>query len=254
VHPRASFNDAHWQDFVLSAMVVSPILAQAQQRGVGAAVLASVQATQQVTQGNPNLGMLLLLAPLAAADRPQRVSQVLDQLTLTDARNVYRAIALASPGGLGRAKRGDVMQSDVLPLTEAMGLAADRDAVARQYVTGYADVFQLAQVLDDALKQLPMDQAIVYAHLHQMALEPDTLIARKRGLSIAKESQRRAKKVVEARWPESASSQRMFQGLDRWLGNQRNPGTSADLVAAALWVVLKQRRATGPYAWRENLW
>lgn len=257
VHPQASFSDVTWQDFVLSAMVVAPILAHASQMGVGAAVLASVQATQQVTAGNPNLGMILLLAPLAAAGRPERVKQILDGLTLTDAKHVYRAIALAKPGGLGKAEKGDVTRGDVLPLAQAMQLAADRDLVARQYVNHYADVMHLAQLLDKASRRMPMDQAIVYTHLQQMALEPDTLIARKSGRDIASQAQQRAKQVLDARWPESKQAHQRFNALDRWLrssSNKRNPGTSADLVAAALWVVLKQRGTTGPFAWRENLW
>jgi triphosphoribosyl-dephospho-CoA synthase len=97
VHPLAMFEDCSWQDFVASAMVSAPILARAGDIGVGQAVLQSVIATQHVAQGNPNLGMLLLLAPLAAAGRPGRVNRVLETLTLDDAQAVYDAIALARP-------------------------------------------------------------------------------------------------------------------------------------------------------------
>jgi len=170
---------------------------------------------------------------------------------------VYDAIALARPGGLGKVEKGDVTQGHVLPLQQAMGLAADRDVVARQYVNGFADVMSLADVLADAAKKLSVDQAIVTAHLHQMARLPDTLIARKCGQGVARASQKRAQEVLDAHWPETEGSIQAMGRLDRWLradGHARNPGASADVVAAALWVAMRDRRIDRPLAWREKLW
>jgi triphosphoribosyl-dephospho-CoA synthase len=41
-----------------------------------------------------------------------------------------------------------------------------------------------------------------------------------------------------------------FAALDRWLrgdGNRRNPGTSADLIAAGLFAVLREGRLRPPF-------
>jgi len=51
----------------------------------------------------------------------------------------------ASPGGLGRAERYDVFKPATVTLREAMAEAADRDRIARQYVTDFADVFGLGE-------------------------------------------------------------------------------------------------------------
>lgn len=275
VHKNAAFEDVTWLDFVTSAIVTSPILAQAHTLGVGRCILDCVKVTRQAVGSNTNLGMLLLLAPLnaaagdaAAVNGPRDVQRVLDALTQDDAELVYQAIALAKPGGLGKAAKGDVTRlqknQPVPGLVEAMGLAADRDTVAKQYVNGFADVFEVAQNLAEALSlsatsasPLSLDEAIVLAHLQLMARVPDTLIARKLGKTVAQESALRAQEVLASNWPTGKTSQASFKSLDHWLradGHKRNPGTSADLIAAALWVVLRQGKIQLPHRWRENLW
>lgn len=265
VHKNASFEDVTWLDFVASAVVTSPILARAGELGVGPCVYECVAATQQAVGSNTNLGMLLLLAPLSAAKDPQQSSAqaVLDNLDDHDAQLAFDAIALASPGGLGQVEQGDVTSPDddepALGLVEAMTLAAGRDLVARQYANSFADVYELAEQLTTMIQDasLSLDQAIVLAHLKQMASVPDTLIKRKLGQAIAEESAQRAQAVLDANWPHGENSQSLFVTLDRWLradGHQRNPGTSADLVPAALFVVLRQGKLQLPHQWRENLW
>src|SRR5690606_18642089 len=66
VHPGASFADLTYEDFLRSADVVAPILARAGAMGVGVSILRSVEATLRVTPSNSNLGIVLLIAPLAA--------------------------------------------------------------------------------------------------------------------------------------------------------------------------------------------
>ena len=112
--------------------------------GVGAAVLAAVQATRRLVPVNTNLGTVLLLAPLAAVPRPQRLNagirDVLRSLTARDAEAVYAAIRLAEPGGLGSADQMDVAEAAPESLLAAMAAAADRDLVARQYAEGFVHV------------------------------------------------------------------------------------------------------------------
>ncbi len=100
-------------------------------------MLDAIRATRRVVATNTNLGIVLLLAPLAAVPRDNRCAQgipaVLDALTVEDARDVFAAIRLASPGGLGQAAEQDVADEPSLPLRQIMALAADRDLVARQY-------------------------------------------------------------------------------------------------------------------------
>ena len=63
------------------------------------------------------------------------LARVLDGLDRADAGEVFAAIAAANPGGLGRAARHDVNAPALVTLREAMAEAAERDRIARQYVT-----------------------------------------------------------------------------------------------------------------------
>jgi len=260
VHPRAEFEDVTWLDFIVSAMVVSPILSCAPQRGVGQTILQATAATAQVAAGNTNLGILLLLAPLCAVpihDKPaQGIKEVLTSLTPQDTCAVYQAIRLAQPGGLGTVEHEDVARQPQVSLVEAMRLTAPRDTVAGQYVNGFDDVIRLIapRLVDLYRAGQALDHTIVQVHLEQMARQPDSLILRKCGQAVADESQQRAAAVLTARLLSDERSAATFGDFDRWLRadvNRRNPGTSADLVAAGLFVALRSRQITHPFAWSD---
>jgi triphosphoribosyl-dephospho-CoA synthase len=87
-----------------------------------------------------------------------------------------------------------------------------------------------------------MEGAILFAYLHLMAHHPDTLIARKRGWAEAEEAARRAKDVLAAGGTE-------LDHFDAWLreeGHARNPGATADLLTACLFVLLREGTITLP--------
>ncbi|HEU5115810.1 MAG TPA: triphosphoribosyl-dephospho-CoA synthase, partial [Isosphaeraceae bacterium] len=232
---------AHLMDFLRSAEAIEGPMNRARREGVGATVLEAVQATDLVAGTNTNLGMILLLAVLAARQESGRrgVRQVLEKLTPEDAKDVYKAIRLAKPGALGEVENEDVSEPPTVSLVEAMRLAENRDLVARQFANGFAEVFDpvLADLREATQEGRPLEVAIVSVHLRLMAREPDTLIARKRGWAVATESAARAREVLEAGWPDAEGSAERLEALDAWLradGNGRNPGTTADLVCAGL--------------------
>lgn len=249
VHPFASFSDLEFFDFLASAAAVGPTLDAAATQPVGQTVLSAIRATRCVTQSNTNLGIILLLAPLATVPRETSlhagIGMVLDNLTIADAADAYEAIRLALPGGMGRVESQDIGATPTQTLREVMALAADRDLIALQYTN------QFATVLDHGVPALArsirengsLETAIVYCHLSFLSAHPDSLIVRKRGHMEAVEAMQRAREVIGSGWPATAQSQLRFQELDRWLranGNRRNPGTSADLVTASLFAALRE--------------
>ncbi len=254
VHPQASFADLTFDDFVRSADAASPALVRAAQMGVGQSVFQAIEATHAVVSSNTNLGIVLLIAPLAAVplDRPLRegIGEVLSRLTRDDAAWVYRAIRLAQPGSLGTANEQDIANEPTETLLEVMKLAADRDGVAAQYANGFA------WVLDEGLPFLSSvgqdfgqhwEAAVIELHLRLLAEHPDTLIARKCGDSVAAEASRRARRCLSEQVGlplESAERTRRIGEFDQWLrgdGHRRNPGTTADLVAACLFAAIRER-------------
>jgi triphosphoribosyl-dephospho-CoA synthase len=249
VHRYRDFDDATYLDFVLSAAVIAPVLATACQRRVGETVLGCVRATRRVAATNTNLGIVLLLAPLASVPPGEGlragVGRVLDGLDVEDARRAYEAIRLAKPGGLGAAPEQDVATEPTRTLREVMALAADRDAVARQYANGFQEVFATcAPALAEGLERTgTVEGAIIRAQLLTMACHPDTLIARKCGPAEAREAGERAARVLAAGWPGREAGRRELAGLDAWLradGHARNPGATADLLTAGLCVLLRE--------------
>jgi triphosphoribosyl-dephospho-CoA synthase len=246
VHGRRDLPGLGYNDFLLSAAAIGPAFKRAWEKPVGQIVLEAIQATRGVVSSNTNLGIVLLLAPLASVPVQETlvvgVEKVLGGLTVEDARQVFAAIRLARPGGLGRATQEDVNEEPTLPLRDIMALAADRDLVARQYAHGFREVLQegvpaLQQALDQGLG---VEEAIIVTQLTLLAQHPDSLIARKRGVEEASEASRRAGEVLRK---EPGQWERGLEELDRWLcaeGNGRNPGTSADLVTACLFVALRE--------------
>lgn len=253
VHRFADFEDVTYLDFILSAVAVAPVLEGAGARRVGETVLEAVRATRRVVSTNTNLGILLLLAPLAAVpageDLRSGVPRVLDRLDVEDSRAVYEAIRLANPGGLGQVPDQDVRGAPTLALRQVMALAADRDLVARQYANGFQAVFGDGLFALEAgfREHRSVEGAIIACHLHLMARHPDSLIARKCGRAEAEEAARRA--AAALRGGSSAIAE-----LDFWLrakGRRRNPGTTADLVTACLFAALRQGTIQLPpqYPW-----
>jgi triphosphoribosyl-dephospho-CoA synthase len=248
VHRSCDFDDATYLDFLLSAAALAPVLDTAVGCPVGLTVLHAVQATRAVVPSNTNLGIVLLLAPLAAVppevDLHTGIERILQGLTLADASRVYEAIRLARPGGLGEVPEQDVRHEPTQSLREIMALAADRDLIARQYADGFRAVFDEGEpALRTGLQRAgSLEGAIIFCHLHLLATFPDSLICRKRGEAEAEEAARRAGRVLDAGWPTSAAAGQALAAFDAWLraeGHQRNPGTTADLVTASLFVALR---------------
>ncbi|MFO0968075.1 MAG: triphosphoribosyl-dephospho-CoA synthase [Gemmataceae bacterium] len=247
VHGEKEFADTRFVDFVLSAAAIGPVLAAAEGSGVGATVLKAMQATRRLVKPNTNLGILLLLAPLAAVPREtplvDGLPEVLRRLNIDDARLVYEAIRLAGAGGMGEVERQDIRAAPTQTLAEVMSLAADRDLIARQYGNDFHDVLHDgAPFLRDAWTNVDWERAIQWTHLRFIAAQGDTLIARKRGPAESAEASRRARSVLAAGFP-AAAGEAPFAAFDAWLrqdGNARNPGTSADLVTACLFSGLRE--------------
>lgn len=257
VHRGADFDNLTFYDFVASAVAIAPAMEAAPRQGLGRTVLVAIAATRDVVQTNTNLGIVLLIAPLAAVPRGKPLATsnlrpVLAALTAEDCRLVYDAIRLAQPGGMGEVPEMDIAHEPPTDLLTAMRAAAERDLIARQYV----EDFRL--VLGDTLPLLvagrqrgwSLTSTIVHAHLQLLARFPDSLILRKCGPEMADKVSAMAGHVLEAGDPGDESYFEAVADFDFWLradGHRRNPGTTADLIAAALFAGLRDNLILPPY-------
>jgi len=250
VSPARHFRDARYEHFLASAAAIGPAMMRAGARPIGPTVLAAVEDTARWSPSNTNLGIILLFAPLARAavvGRPpalrESLAAVLAATTIADARAVYAAIRLAHPGGLGRVDGQDVSQEPTATLREVMGLAAGRDGIASEYATGFETTFAVGVPAIRSARQsgLSWDDATVETYLTLLATYPDSLIARKQGADVARDVLQQAAAVLAAGGVRSAAGRGEIEALDLALRdphNAMNPGTTADLTAATLFVAL----------------
>ncbi|MDW8223968.1 MAG: triphosphoribosyl-dephospho-CoA synthase [Gemmatales bacterium] len=257
VHVQRGFADADVMDYLASAAAVAPLLDRVGELGVGQSILEAVRRSKRVAKSNTNLGIVLLLVPLAAVPEEQSlregIAEVVARLTVVDSRLVFEAIRLAGPGGLGRVSEQDVFEEPTLPLQAVMTLAAERDLVARQYAFNYADVFERG--LESLLAALEGGQswvqAVVTCHLRLLAELGDSHVARKHGMAASRELAQRAAEILQAGWPEREAARRRFEACDAWLRQMGyNPGATADLVVATLFVAFRDDYVPLPYQGR----
>lgn len=240
-----------FEQFMASTTAIGPAFAQASQSSVGGMIHQGVEHTRILVGANTNVGILLLLAPLAKAASQGHpdglraaLSQVLSELGVDDARLAYGAIVRAAPQGLDEVEEGDVRSTAIdFTLREGMALAKDRDTLAGEYVTDFAVVFEMGHPgLKDYLDQgRRLSGAVVQVYLDILAQVPDTDIMRKTGRETAEHVSRMAGEVVAQGGvftEEGRLAVQRFDALVRDGERRLNPGTTADLMAASLFVLL----------------
>lgn len=253
VHRHAEGHGMTVEDFRRSAAVAAPAIS-ARDAPLGRRIHAAIAATHSAIGCNTNLGIVLLCAPLARAAEtlisggrrlnPSSLAAettcVLARLNIDDAELTYRAIALANPGGLGDAGAADVRKTPQLPLLFAMRIAAQRDRIARQYATDFFDVFVHAlPCLRDKLASMSHETAVAALYLDLLAHWPDSHLLRKFGdtaaQSVTQEAAALRRRVVP--YDGSPDSARALLEWDHSLKQRGlNPGTTADLTVATLFV------------------
>jgi len=248
-------HDMTVEDFRISASVsVEPITNP--DLSLGERIFYAVEATRSAVACNTNLGIILLCAPLLLAAEKvgpgQSLRECLDRVLKTtsqqDADWAFRAIVLASPGGLGETDRQDVRSGADVTLTEAMALAAQRDRIALQYANGFKDLFDFAVFRYNRAfvwsGESSWAAVAVFAEL--LANYPDSHVERKYGKQysewIAAEMADLLKTMEAADKP--AEVLPLLQRIDKaFKAKNINPGTSADLTVATVLVVLLAKLA-----------
>lgn len=245
------------RDFLRSAAVAAEPASRVDD-GLGASLLAAVDATVTAVGCNTNLGILLLCVPLMhAAQRHDpagslrsRLRSVLATTTVGDAVAAFAAIRRANPAGLGTVSCEDVHAEPTLPLSEIMALASARDTIAAQYANAFDAVFNVGiPALRAAREQQgTLSWAMTAAYFTFLVRYPDTHVVRKWGAATAASVQQRGRAVESAlkACEDQARRRSILAAFDNELKNEGvNPGTSADLTVASLLAWLLDTDLTG---------
>ncbi len=249
VDREREYDDLRFEHFMAGAVGARPGLDRAAAGDpVGPAFEAAVDGMADQSGGNTQFGALLVLTPLAAAAAdgrlsPSDVDAVVHETTVEDAAAFYRAFEHVDvavddpPDGLEPldVRRGSDAVPDLrargLTLLDVMQSSADVDGVAAEWVSGFERVFEASEWLLDGSGPVADRASDVFIEL--LAAEPDTFIVTRQDRETAEEVQRRAQAVLEG--AETAT------GLaEEFVERDINPGTTADLVAGALFVALER--------------
>ncbi|MGE4424776.1 MAG: triphosphoribosyl-dephospho-CoA synthase [Pseudodesulfovibrio sp.] len=239
------------EQFLVSAAAIGPAFGSASTASVGEMIRGGADYTKTLAGVNTNVGILLMLAPLAKAaalgepsELRSSLRRVLAELTVEDSRLAFASIVKAAPHGMDTVEEGDIRDTEVtITLREAMGLARDRDTLAAQYVTDFELVFDMGC---DELKRLldegrTLSQAVVQTYLTILASVPDTDIARKTDMDTARSISAEAAEALRLGGMFSEQGRLAVERFDRLTRDEKrlyNPGTTADLMAGALFALL----------------
>ena len=238
------------KDFLQSSMACSDIMCE-QNMDIGLKILESVKASMDVVGCNTNLGIILLCVPIVEAvymDKEHKFDQnnlkiVIDNINYKQTKSIYKAINLANAGGMSSKEEFDLKsnKSDNFTLFEAMNFAKTYDYIASEYTKYFYNIINnISLNWRNYFKLMNNDECATTAtFLKQIASNPDSLIARKHGLSTAEQVSERFKEIADEycalKDPNILNNKLLL--LDSELKIQGlNPGTTADVVVASIFL------------------
>lgn len=270
-----NFENTFYAHFLASAVATSSSFEAAAQKGIavsqGKIDIADAGVGQIIKTcvsdintwqngGNTLLGAVILLSPVAIAAgmisptgnfdlQPLRrnLKRVIESTTPVDAANLYTAIGIANPSGLGKAPALDVTDPDSMnkiiaekiSLYEVFKIAEKYDSICSEWINNYPITFDFAY--PSLAKRLRIGgdpvPAIVQTFLEVLAEVPDTFIARKAGIQKSREISLEARQILNLGGAETQAGRKSLTEFDQELrrsSNLLNPGTTADILAAAL--------------------
>lgn len=218
---------------------------------VGTGFEQAVAGMAQATGVNTQFGALLLLAPLvraAGADQltPDGASAVVRETTVDDAVSFYRAldhvdVAVPDPPAEWDeldARRGSAavpaVREQQVTLEDVLARSAPKDLNGAEWTEGFPRTFRTAERITAASGSI-LDRA-ASAHLAQLAADPDTLVRTQHGDDVALEVQERAQDLREGQADRASITGFAEDLVDRDI----NPGTTADILSAGLFVALRR--------------
>jgi triphosphoribosyl-dephospho-CoA synthase len=176
---------------------------------------------------------------------------VVKSTTPEDAVDLYKAIAVAKPSGLSRSPRLDVndpasigkIRREKVSLFEVFRIAEKWDRICSEWVNNFPIIFTHAypSLFDHIQKGWNLNDAIIQTFLEVLSEYPDTFIARKAGIKKAEEVSAESRKILKSGGTATREGKKQLEAFDsklRMSSNLLNPGTTADIISAALGLVV----------------
>jgi triphosphoribosyl-dephospho-CoA synthase len=250
-----NYTDTRFEHFLASAVGVYPILEKAARSKSGAGALiheAVAESGKWQKGGNTHFGAFILLIPLVmAAGRCAKITslqwharRVLRETTVEDAVEFYRAFSEAKVKvkpvndlDLGDTASIDKIKAQGLTLYDLMKISCSYDMIAEEWVNGFRKTFDCAGSIQEMVEEKGINDAVVHTFMFNLAFHKDTFIQTKFDSKKAEEVSKRAKEIFEKSFLEDITDDiKTFD--DELLSEGINPGSTADIIIAGLFVSL----------------
>ena len=248
VHKYSKGHGMNIKDFLKSSLIISKCLTK-NNLDLGKKILISVNEIQNKIKKNTNLGIILMLSPIATIVQKEgviskeellkKIKSLIKKQNIKNSIPIFKAISLTSPGGLGFSKKYDVNEPSNTNLYKAMEFAKEKDLIARQYCNGFKDIYKIGIPAYKIFynKWGKVDWALTGVYLTFLKKFNDSHIVRNKGNKIATSIKKEAKKYYFflRRNKNLTKIKKELLVFDKKLKSKRiNPGTTADLTVATL--------------------
>ena len=248
VHQYSKSYDMDIKDFFKSSLIISKCLTK-NNLDLGKKILTSVNEIQDKIKKNTNLGIILMLSPIATVVQKEgiiskeellkKIKSLIKKQNIKNSTPIFKAILLCSPGGLGSSKKYDVKNHPRTNLFKAMKFSKKRDLIAKQYCNGLEDILNtgIPAYKKFYKKWGKVNWALTGVYLSFLKKFNDSHIIRKKGKKVAINVKKEAKKYYYYLINNKNLSKikRKLLIFDKNLKSKEiNPGTTADLTVATL--------------------
>lgn len=269
VHRTRDFHDMVFEDFIISGIVIGDTIKEAASRAceinnsisfkeanLGKYILQGVKETDKWIANNTNLGIIMLLTPIAMSaaissnidELGGNIHKIIANSTVIDTIALYEAIGIADAGGMGDQEDFSVTNEEStkeliennLNIFDVLNISSSWDSLAKELTTRMPVTFEIGYPIFSKLKKKSsINSATVITFLTILSQVPDTLISRKYGDEKAKEVSDMALEVLNyCNSDENMDefNKKLSEFDDFLFENKLNPGTTADLTASSIMV------------------
>ncbi len=258
VHRTRNYEDMVFEDFIISGIVIGDTIREATKNVnienpcLGKYILNAVKETDNWIKNNTNLGIVMMIIPIACATaisnnfneiRPNIV-KLMKSTSVEDACDLYDAINIADAGGMGNQDEYDVastnakeeLKANKQTMWDVLKISAPWDRLANEMTSDMPVVFEIGYpTYYNLIKENSLNKSCILTFLTILSEIPDTLISRKYGAKKASEISNQARQLLKYQNDDDFKDK--LKEFDDYLyENKFNPGTTADLTAASIFV------------------
>ena len=251
------YTDTRFEHFLASAVGVYPVLEESARStsGVGSFIHQAVlESARWQSGGNTHFGAFILLMPLVMAGGTcedtaclrEKAIRVVKETTVEDAVELYRAFSDAKVKvkpvddlDLSDSASVDKIKEQGLTLFDMMEMSSGYDIIAEEWVKGFPKTFECARLIREKIKTHNINDAVVLTFMEMLARNNDTFIRTKFDIEKAEEVSKRAEEILQKGGDDMDILRNDIHAFDRELLDEGvNPGSTADIIIAGLFVAL----------------